>query len=68
MSLSVTSTLHLNTSRDGVSTTSLGSLFQYLTTLSEKNFFLNIQPEHPLAQFKAITSYPIASYLRKQTE
>jgi len=32
------STLFLNTSRDGDSTTSLGSLFQCLTTLSERNF------------------------------
>jgi len=30
----------LNTSRDGDSTTSLGSLFQCLTTLSVKKFFL----------------------------
>jgi len=30
----------LNTSRDSHSTTSLGSLFQYLTTLSEKKKFL----------------------------
>jgi len=30
----------LNTSSDGDSTTSLGSLFQYLTTLSIKKFFL----------------------------
>jgi len=30
----------LNASRDGDSTTTLGSLFQRLTTLSVKNFFL----------------------------
>jgi len=30
----------LNTSRDGDSTTSLGILFQFLTTLSVKKFFL----------------------------
>lgn len=46
MSLSTTSTLPLNTPRDGGSTTSLGSLFQYLTALSEKKFFLT---KHPLA-------------------
>ena len=40
MFLSATSTCFLNTSRDGDSTTSLGSLCQCLTTLSEKNFFL----------------------------
>ena len=34
------STCFLNTSRDGDSTTSLGSLFQCLTTLSVKKFFL----------------------------
>ena len=38
--LSVTSTHLLNTSRDGDSTTSLGSLFQCLITLSVKKFFL----------------------------
>jgi len=32
------SNLALNTSRDGASTDSLGSLFQHLTTLIEKNF------------------------------
>lgn len=44
MSLSTTSTLPLNTPRDGGSTTSLGSLFQYLTALSEKKFFLTKHP------------------------
>ena len=38
--LSTTSKWFLNTSRDGDSTTSLGSLFQCLTTLSANNFFL----------------------------
>ena len=43
MSLSATSTCFLNTSRDGVSTT---SLFQCLTTLLEKKCFLtsNLNP------------------------
>jgi len=45
MSLCATSTQFMNTSRDGDSTTSLGSLFQYLTALSENNFFPNIQLE-----------------------
>ena len=40
MSCSATSTGFLNTSRDGNSTTSLSSLFQCLTTLSVKKFFL----------------------------
>ena len=40
MSLSTTSKWFLNTSRDGDSTTSLRSLFQCLTTLSVKEFFL----------------------------
>jgi len=40
MALSNTSTHFLDISRDSVSTTSLGSLFQYLITLSEKKFFL----------------------------
>ncbi|NXX20447.1 AGRG1 protein, partial [Podargus strigoides] len=40
MSLSTSSTHLLNTSRDGDSPTALGSLFQCLTTLSVKIFFL----------------------------
>ena len=40
MSLSTTSTLFLNTSRNSNSTTSLGSLFQCLITLYMKKFFL----------------------------
>ena len=36
----VPSNMALNTSRDRASTTSLGSLFQYLTTLSVNNFLL----------------------------
>ena len=35
------SSLALNASREGASTASLGNLFQYLTTLTVKNFFLN---------------------------
>ena len=55
------STCFSNTSRDGDSTTSLGSLFQCLTTLSLKNFFLisNLN----LTQLEAIASCPITSYL-----
>ena len=40
MSWSAISTCFLNTSRDGDSTTSLGSLLQCVTTLSGKKFFL----------------------------
>ena len=40
MSLSTTSKWFLNTFRDGDSTIELGSLFQCLTTLSVKKFFL----------------------------
>ena len=40
MSLNPTSTRLLDTSRDGDSTTSLGSLFQCSTTLSAKKFFI----------------------------
>ena len=55
MSLSITSTLSLNTSRDSDSTTSLINLFQCLTTLSEHKLFLisnlnlpwcNLKPFH----------------------
>ena len=57
----------MNTSRDGSSPTSLGSLFQCLTTLSEK-FFSNIQPESPLAQLEAIPPSPVASYLGEEAD
>ena len=59
MSLSTTSTLSLSTSRNGDSTISLGSLFQYFTTLSEKKFFLisNLNlPWHNLRLFSLILS------------
>jgi len=49
--------LNTSTSRDSDSTTTLGILFQYLTTLSENTFFTisNLS----LVQLKAITSHPI---------
>ncbi|KAK4833022.1 LOW QUALITY PROTEIN: hypothetical protein QYF61_027404 [Mycteria americana] len=57
MSLSTTSTRLLNTSRDGDSTTSLGSLFQCLITLSVNKFFpvsnLNL-PWHNLRPFSLV--------------
>ncbi|KAK4806198.1 hypothetical protein QYF61_001121 [Mycteria americana] len=51
---------------DGDSTTSLGSLFQCLPTLSVKKF-PNIQSKPPLAQLEAISSCPIACYLGEET-
>jgi len=66
MSRSATSTRVLNTSKDGDSTTSPGSLFQYLTTLSGKNF-PNIQPKPPLLQLEATASCPITCYLGEET-
>ncbi|KAK4821752.1 hypothetical protein QYF61_000813 [Mycteria americana] len=50
--------MFLNSSRDGDSTTSLGSLFQCFTTLSSKPL---------LMQLEAISSCPIASYLGEET-
>ena len=53
-----TSSLTLNASRDGASTTSLGNLFQCITTLCVKNFLL-ISNLNLLSQFKTIPSCPI---------
>uniref|UniRef100_A0A672TKS7 Guanylate cyclase domain-containing protein n=1 Tax=Strigops habroptila TaxID=2489341 RepID=A0A672TKS7_STRHB len=47
-----TSSLALNVSRDGVSTTSLGNLCQCFTTLIVNNFFPHIQPESPSCSLK----------------
>ena len=55
--LCVTSALFLETSRGSDSTTSLGSLFQCLTTLSEEQFFLisNMNlPWHNLRSFPLV--------------
>lgn len=41
--------LTLNVSKDGTSTTSLGSMFQCLTTLNVKNFFLITNLNFPLS-------------------
>jgi len=51
----------LNTSSDGDSTTSLGSLFQCLTTLSVQ------KSKPPLMQLEAISSCPITHYLGEET-
>jgi len=48
-----------NPSRDGDSTTALGSLFQCLTTLPVKKFFPNIQSAPPPMQLEAIAYCPI---------
>ena len=68
MSLNTMSKRSLNTTRVSDSTTSLGSPFQCLTTLSEKVVFPNIQPEPPLVQLEAIPSSPITSYTREEAD
>ncbi|KAK4831073.1 hypothetical protein QYF61_015271 [Mycteria americana] len=68
MSLSTSSKRLLNTSRDGDSTTSLGSLFQCLITLFSEVKFPNIQSKPPLAQLEAISSRPITCYLGAETD
>ena len=62
MSLSTIPTLSLNIFRNSESTSSLGSPFQYLTTLTEKKNLLNIQPEPfpSLTQHETIFSYHIS--------
>jgi len=59
MTLRATSTPFFSSSRDGDTTFSVGSLFQCLTILSKKEFFLisNLNPP-TLVQFKAIASRP----------
>ena len=59
MSLSTTSKCLLNASKSSDSTTSLGSLFQHLTTLVEKKFFLISKlklPWHSLRPFNQVLS------------
>jgi len=55
----------LNPSRDGDSTTALGSLVQWLTTPSL--IFPNIQSKPPLTQLEAIASHPVAGYWGEET-
>lgn len=64
MSQSATATHFLNTFRDADSTTSLGSLFQCLTTLSTKRSFAIIN----LAQFQVIAPPSNSSYEGKETD
>ena len=59
MSLSATSTNFLNISRDSDSTTSLGSLFQCLTTLSEKFFVIPYMKT--MKWVKIVAALPCAS-------
>jgi len=53
--------LDLNTFREGTSPTSLGKLFQCLTTLTVKNFCFVSNLYLNLYQFKAVTTYPITT-------
>ena len=64
MSLSTTSKRFLNTSWDGDSATSLGSLFQCLITLLENRFFLTSNLYR--TQLEAILSSPVTSYILKE--
>jgi len=66
MSPRTTPTRCLNPSRDGDSTTALGSLGQGLTTLAGKKFFL-ISNLNLLTQLEAIASRPVAGYLGEET-
>jgi len=60
MSLSSPSKQFLNSSRDGDSTTILGSLFQCLRILSV--VFPDIQPKPPLAQLESYSPRPVACH------
>ena len=62
MAPSATSSLFLNTSRDGDSTSSLGRLLQYFITLSVK-IFSNIQPVSSLAQLETVPSRSVGCCL-----
>lgn len=61
------SNLFLNTSRAGYSFTSLGSLFQCLTTFCMKKFFLVSSLNLPWPSL-AMSCCPIAIYLGEDTE
>uniref|UniRef100_A0A8C2T4P3 BAG family molecular chaperone regulator 1 n=1 Tax=Coturnix japonica TaxID=93934 RepID=A0A8C2T4P3_COTJA len=62
------SNLVLNTSRDGASTTSLGSLFQGLTTLLVKNFPLTSNLNLPAFNLKPFPCVLLLSALSKSNE
>ena len=63
MSLSTTPKCLLNISRDSDSTTSLGSPFQHLVTLSEKKFFLTSNLKLP---WHNLRPFSIASYMEEE--
>ena len=58
-----TSSVALNASRDGASTTSSGNLFQGVTTLCVKNFLLISILNHPCLSLKP--TCPITIHTRK---
>ena len=57
--------MSLNTSMDGDSTTSLGNLFQCLTTPFQEEILHNVQSEPHLAPPEVISLCPVVSQLRK---
>ena len=63
----IPSSLALNASRDGASTTSLGNLFQCVTILWVKNFSFDVKKKSPLFQFKSISLCPDAIRPRKKS-
>lgn len=52
---------------DRDSTTSLGSVFQYLAILSMKKVFLVLSLNLPTVQLKIISSHPVTCHLRNET-
>jgi len=52
--LKASSKLDMNTAKDGASTVSLGNLFQCLTTLIVKNFFLRSNLNLPTFSLKPL--------------
>ena len=67
MPFSTTSPRFLNTSRVSDSTTSLGSLFQLLITLSEKLFFPTSNLNLPWCNLKPFSPSPITNYVTKNS-
>ena len=63
--LKVPSSLALNASREGTSTTSLGNLFQCLTTLTVKNFFLISSLNLPSSSLKPLSLVLLLHVLTK---
>ena len=63
-----TSSLALNASRDAASTTSLGNLFQCLTSLSGKKIPPQIQPKPPLSPLKTAPLLPSAAWQQNVME